>query len=55
MVGTNRPHFGQAEYGDAGIRQSLVWVQTVCLLAAGACYMLVAKTLDRDMEGAEAD
>ena len=43
----------QAEYGDAGIRQSLVWVQCVSLLAAGACYMLVARTLDRDMQGAE--
>ena len=43
----------QAEYGDAGIRQSLIWVQTVCLLLAGACYLLVARTLERDMEGAE--
>jgi fucose permease len=43
----------QAEYGDAGIRQSLIWVQTVCLLLAGACYLLVSRTLDRDMEGAE--
>ncbi|MGH0033880.1 MAG: spinster family MFS transporter [Myxococcota bacterium] len=43
----------QAEYGDAGIRQSLVWVQAVCLSLAGACYLLVSLTLDRDMEGAE--
>ncbi len=43
----------QAEYGDAGIRQSLVWVQSVCLLAAGACYLLVSRTLARDMEGTE--
>ncbi len=43
----------QAEYGDAGIRQSLVWVQAVCLTLAGICYLIVARTLDRDMEGAE--
>ena len=43
----------QAEYGDAGIRQSLIWVQCVGLLLAGGCYLLVARTLDRDMEGAE--
>ena len=43
----------QAEYGDAGIRQSLVWVQAVCLTLAGVCYLIVARTLDRDMEGAE--
>ena len=43
----------QAEYGDAGIRQSLVWVQAVCLTLAGVCYLIVARTLDRDMDGAE--
>jgi fucose permease len=43
----------QAEYGDAGIRLSLVWVQAVCLTLAGVCYLIVARTLDRDMEGAE--
>ena len=43
----------QAEYGDAGIRQSLIWVQSVCLVLAGACYVLVSRTLARDMEGAE--
>jgi predicted MFS family arabinose efflux permease len=44
----------QAEYGDAGIRLSLVWVQAVCLTLAGVCYLIVARTLDREMEGAEA-
>ena len=43
----------QAEYGDAGIRQSLVWVQSVGLSLAGVCYLAVARNLDRDMEGAE--
>jgi predicted MFS family arabinose efflux permease len=43
----------QAEYGDAGIRQSLIWVQCVCLLLAGGCYLLVARTLDSDMEGTD--
>ena len=52
VVGLMNDSF-QAQYGDAGIRQSLIWVQSVCLLLAGACYLLVARTLDRDMEGAE--
>jgi predicted MFS family arabinose efflux permease len=43
----------QAEYGDAGIRQSLVWVQSVGLSLAGLCYLAAARTLDRDMEGTE--
>ena len=43
----------RAEYGEAGIRQSLVWVQSVCLLGAGACYAIVSRTLARDMEGTE--
>ena len=52
VVGLMNDSF-QAEYGDAGIRQSLIWVQSVCLLLAGACYLLVSQTLHRDMEGAE--
>jgi predicted MFS family arabinose efflux permease len=52
VVGLMNDSF-RAEYGDAGIRQSLIWVQCVSLLAAGACYLLVSRTLARDMEGAE--
>jgi predicted MFS family arabinose efflux permease len=52
VVGLMNDSF-QAEYGDAGIRQSLVWVQAVCLVLAGASYLLVSRTLDRDMEGSE--
>ena len=44
----------QAQYGDAGIRQSLVWVQSVGLSLAGVCYLVAARSLDRDMEGADA-
>ncbi len=43
----------QAEYGDAGIRQSLIWVQSIGLVAAGTCYLLASRTLARDMEGTE--
>jgi predicted MFS family arabinose efflux permease len=52
VVGLMNDSF-QAEYGDAGIRQSLIWVQVVCLLLAGTCYVFVARTLDGDMEGTE--
>ena len=43
----------QAQYGDAGIRQSLVWVQSVGLSLAGVCYLIASRTLARDMEGTE--
>jgi sugar phosphate permease len=52
LVGLLNDSF-QAEYGDAGIRQSLIWVQVIALSLAGVCYLITARTLDRDMQGAE--
>jgi predicted MFS family arabinose efflux permease len=39
----------RAEYGEMGIRHSLLWVQSIGLVLAAACYLVVSRTLSRDM------
>ncbi len=52
VVGAMNDAF-RADYGDAGIRYSLVWIQSVSLVAATLCYAIASRTLARDMEGTE--
>jgi predicted MFS family arabinose efflux permease len=49
LVGLLNDSF-RAEYGEMGIRHSLVLVQSIGLVLAGACYLIVSRTLSRDME-----